>query len=151
MHLHIEPESVRQLASQFNQMANTLGHEVDQLNGSVNHLAANWNAPGSTDFILTLQVLIHQIAAARDEAELLAHRIGTFVEEWEQRPAGSASGRRKHPRVLFHTSAKLDTKPIRNKYRKLKTVHQFPKTMIRLPIEAKGKETAQETGKQRKT
>lgn len=83
MHLHIEPESVRQLASQFNQMANTLGQEVDRLNSSVNYLAANWNATGSTDFILAVQVLIHQIAAARDEADSLVCRIEKLVEAWE--------------------------------------------------------------------
>jgi len=83
MHLHIEAESVRQLASQFNQMANTLSHEVDRLNGSVNHLAANWNAPGSTEFIFAAQGLIHQIAAARDEADSLIRRIEKLVEAWE--------------------------------------------------------------------
>ena len=83
MHLHIEAESVRQLASQFNQMANTLSHEVNRLNGSVNHLAANWSAAGSTEFVFAVQELIHQIAAARDEADSLVRRIEKLVEAWE--------------------------------------------------------------------
>jgi hypothetical protein len=88
--LHMETDTVRAMASQLKQAAETMRSQAQSLNSASQSI--DWLGPSRDEFVTEAEAIVRQLDAQLESGTVLAGRVENEVAEWEEMSMQNSAG-----------------------------------------------------------